>query len=140
MIRIVQESGLKIKLQNKRTIYLWLREIAKEYGFFIENISIVLVSDEKLLEINTNFLSHNYYTDIITFDYSAEKKINAELFISIDRVAENAANYKITTIQELNRVMAHGVLHCMRFKDKSKQDQIKMKQAENRAIELLQSS
>ncbi len=135
----MQESGLKIKLANKRTIYQWLKELALVYGFSIDQLIISLVSDERILEINKDYLQHDYFTDIITFDYTNNNKINAELYISTDRVAENATNYKNTASDELYRVMAHGLLHCMGFKDKTKVDIEKMRKAENEALILFKN-
>ena len=137
MIQISQESGLKIKLLNKRTIYHWLKELASVYGFSIDNLIIALVSDERILKINEDYLNHDYFTDIITFDYTEGKQINAEIFISTDRVADNSIQFQTTHDRELYRVMTHGLLHCIGFKDKTDVESKEMRKAENEALALL---
>lgn len=137
MIQISHESGLKIKLLNKRTIYHWLKELASVYGFSIDNLIIALVSDERILKINEDYLNHDYFTDIITFDYTEGKQINAEIFISTDRVADNSTQFETTHDRELYRVIAHGLLHCIGFKDKTDVESKKMRKAENEALALL---
>ncbi len=84
--------------------------------------------------MNTSYLNHAYYTDIITFDYSTEKSISGELFISVDRVRENAGTMKASEQEEFLRVIAHGVLHLMGYKDKTKADALKMRSAEDEAL------
>ena len=92
------------------------------------------LSDNELLRINKEFLKHNTYTDIITFDYSEKKELNAEIFISIERVGENAKKLKINFDQEVRRVMIHGVLHLCGFKDKTAKDKRLMREAEDRQL------
>ena len=101
------------------------------------DIIIHWVNDDELLEMNNRFLNHNYYTDIITFDYSRGKKISGELFISEDRVVENANKETIPFEQERDRVIAHGVLHLLGFNDKTEQEQEEMRLKEDQFLKEL---
>jgi len=94
-------------------------------------ITIVLCSDDQLLEVNRQFLQHDYYTDIITFQYTDNQKVSGDLMISLDRVIENARTFKVSTEKELHRVMIHGVLHLCGYKDKRKTDKELMTKKEN---------
>ncbi|MEZ4880605.1 MAG: rRNA maturation RNase YbeY, partial [Chitinophagales bacterium] len=109
------------------------------YHKTIESINYIFLNDEGLLAINKEYLNHDYYTDIITFNNSDDKNIlSTDIYISIDRVKDNAQQLNIAYQEELIRVMAHGVLHLVGFKDKTKQAQIEMRQAENKAIQLFE--
>lgn len=111
------------------------KKLYADYRF--GDIIIHWVNDEELLEMNNRFLNHNYYTDIITFDYSRGKKISGELFISEDRVVENANKETIPFEQERDRVIAHGVLHLLGFKDKTEQEQEEMRLKEDQFLKEL---
>lgn len=111
------------------------KKLYADYRF--GDIIIHWVNDDELLEMNNRFLNHNYYTDIITFDYSRGKKISGELFISEDRVVENANKETIPFEQERDRVIAHGVLHLLGFKDKTEQEQEEMRLKEDQFIKEL---
>ena len=95
------------------------------------------LSDDELLEINKTHLDHDYYTDIITFDYSSSRKISGELFISVDRVRDNAATHGSSEKQEFHRVVAHGVLHLLGFKDKTEAECKVMREKENEVLQAL---
>jgi rRNA maturation RNase YbeY len=107
-----------------------IKTIAKDHNYKIGQIDYILVNDEKILEINRQSLQHDYYTDIITFDYSAENFLEGEIYISIERVEENAILYKELFHVELSRVIFHGILHMVGYKDKSKTESNKMRQME----------
>ena len=111
------------------------KKLYADYRF--GEIIIHWVNDEELLEMNNRFLNHNYYTDIITFDYSRGKKISGELFISEDRVVENANKETIPFEQERDRVIAHGILHLLGFKDKTEQEQEEMRLKEDQFLKEL---
>lgn len=114
----------------------WLHSLAKEHKAEIVNLNYIFCSDEYLLSINQEYLQHNYYTDIITFPYQQGQKLESDIFISLDRVQENADNYASGDYQkELLRVMAHGLLHLTGLADKTDQDVKKMREAENNAIQ-----
>lgn len=126
-----------ISLLKERTkLKLFLNKTAKKMGRPIHSLNIIFCSDEYLLGINQQYLKHDYFTDIITFDLSTDKKgaITAELYISYDRVKENAKQLGSTTKNELHRVVFHGLLHLLGYKDKLKKDQIVMRQMEDKLI------
>ena len=100
------------------------------------DISYVFCTDDELLEVNQKHLNHNTYTDIITFDYTESKTINSDIFISIDRITENAKKFEVTFEDELHRVMIHGILHLCGYKDKTKADADLMRKKENQALKL----
>ena len=122
-----EKEGFKLKeiLKKKR----WLKELAQNEGFKILELSYIFMDDESLLKINIEYLQHDTYTDIITFDNSEKKgKIEGDIFISVDRVMENASKFKVDFETELLRVLAHGLLHLCGYKDK-KDDEVKIMRA-----------
>jgi rRNA maturation RNase YbeY len=127
----------KIKRLNKKTELI---ERIKLLAFLeckeIGNISVIFLSDDELLAINKQFLKHNYYTDIITFDYTKNNVISGELYLSIDRIKENALTFKVSTDEELRRVILHGILHLCGYKDKSSKDLKKMRKKEDYYLNL----
>jgi rRNA maturation RNase YbeY len=102
------------------------------------DISVIFCSDKYLLEINKNHLNHDYYTDIITFNYVEENLISGDLFISIERVRENAGKFDVTFHQELYRVILHGILHLVGYDDKTFEDQTLMREKENFYLEKIE--
>ena len=108
----------------------WLERVATSESKTIGEISYVFCSDEYLLELNKQFLNHDTYTDIVTFDYCENGLINGELYISTDRVADNAVDFGVTLSDELHRVMVHGLLHLMGYGDKSDKDIVVMRSKE----------
>lgn len=124
----------KIKLKK------WIASVVNEKGFYLGTVNYSFVKDEDLLEMNKTFLGHDFYTDIISFDYSQKNIIAGDIFISIDRVMENSKYYKCSFEEELNRVIIHGILHFMGLKDKSKSEAAKMRQAESKSLQLLKST
>jgi rRNA maturation RNase YbeY len=117
----------------------WLNEVIASFDFSTGDIQIIFCTDAYLLDVNRKYLSHDYFTDIITFDDSSEGKLNGDLLISIDRVKENAIEFGVSFDEELNRVIVHGILHLIGFKDKSNKDRQKMREAENKALIMLNS-
>lgn len=118
---------LKGKLQNNR----WLKFVAESEIRKIGDISIAFCSDNYILDVNMKYLQHDYFTDIITFDYCEGKVLSGDLIISIDSVRENAALYGVKFEEELNRVMVHGVLHLIGYDDHTEADQRIMREKEN---------
>lgn len=112
----------------------WLGAVAANYGKQLADVHIVVVGDEDLLEVNKAFLQHDYYTDIISFDYSKRSRIAGELWISYDRVAENAEVLGATTELEFSRVVVHGILHFLGFGDKTEADQAQMRKEEDNCL------
>jgi rRNA maturation RNase YbeY len=115
----------------------WLSDVVESEGKLLGDICIVLGSDDWLLDHNVKFLNHDYYTDIITFDYSTNDLVSGDLLISIDRVVDNAASERIDVVSELNRVVVHGVLHLCGYGDKSSDEAILMRQKEDYYLSLL---
>jgi probable rRNA maturation factor len=121
------------KLRRKR----WLKQLAAEAGFRIKELNYVFCSDEYLYQMNVDYLNHDTYTDIITFDNSEKaKELEGDIFISVDRVRENAKSVEVEEELELTRVLAHGLLHLMGDKDKAKEEASLMRSMEEEAIEL----
>jgi probable rRNA maturation factor len=126
-------ASLKQRLQLKR----FLLTIFKKEKHPLSSLTYIFCSDDELLEINLQFLKHDYYTDIITFNLAAKHApIEGEIYISIDRVKENALQLGTTIKEELHRVIFHGALHLCGYKDKSKTHQLEMRKAEDRYIKL----
>ena len=114
----------------------WLLKLAESQDKVINTINYIFCSDEHLLSINKEFLGHDYYTDIITFPYKEYAELESDIFISLERVQENAAKYDSSYEKELIRVLAHGLLHLCGLKDKSQEDIVHMREAEEQAIQL----
>ena len=124
---------LKEKLNRKR----WLTKIATNAGFKIKELNYVFCSDEYLYQMNRDYLKHDTYTDIITFDNSEKKDdIEGDIFVSIDRVRENAKTHTQEVETEVNRVLAHGLLHLMGYKDKTQEEAALMRLKEEESIKL----
>lgn len=128
-------------VKNKRQVKKWLEQIAQNELKKIDELNYIFVSDEALLEMNVQYLEHDTLTDIITFDNSdeGEVEIQGDIFISYDRVKENATIFQVSFEKELFRVIAHGLLHLCGFKDKTDSESQQMRKKENEAIELLTS-
>ena len=123
-------------LKQRNHLKTFLQKTAKQAGRPINSLNIIFCSDNYLLSINQQFLEHDYFTDIITFDLSESKKgeIAAEIYISYDRVKDNAKQMKIPISKELHRVIFHGLLHLIGYKDKLKKDQIRMREMEDKLL------
>lgn len=126
-------------LDNKKRLESWIVSVVNSHDYTIGDLSYLFCDDDYLLEINQEFLNHDTYTDIITFDYSYGKTLSAELLISTERVKDNAKVFKTSFYNELHRVMIHGVLHCLGFKDKTELETEAMREAENNALQLLEN-
>lgn len=124
------------KLKNKRAYKSWLKAIVTSEGYKTGNINFIFVSDKYLLDLNIKYLKHKTLTDIITFDYTEKKTIHGDIFISVERVLENAEKFKTSFDLELLRVMAHGVLHLSKYKDKTKDDAMIMRKKEDEKIKM----
>jgi rRNA maturation RNase YbeY len=120
------------KLSNRKTLKLFIQKLFKQEKMNLEQLDYIFCTDEFLLQMNQQYLKHNYFTDIITFNLSENTKaVVGEIYISIDRVKENAIQFNTSYVQELHRVLFHGALHLCGYKDKSKKDQVLMRQKEN---------
>ncbi|WP_269226706.1 rRNA maturation RNase YbeY [Flavobacterium eburneipallidum] len=121
-------------LENEEAISSWISNVIKSEGKKEGEINYIFCDDEYLLEINKEHLQHDYYTDIISFDYTVGNEINGDMFISIDRVKENAQDFNVSFDEELKRVIVHGVLHYCGYKDKSEEDELLMRKKEDEKI------
>lgn len=122
---------------KRRTVTNWIKTVAADHGYKIGEISYIFCSDERILEVNRQYLQHDYYTDIITFDYSEEKMIAGDLFISLDTVRTNAEKFNTTYTEELHRTIIHGILHLCGINDKGPDEREIMEAEENIALEKL---
>lgn len=130
-------ADVSTRVENKKLIYNWISSVVISEKKTLGELAIILCSDEYLLDINKRFLDHHFYTDIITFDYCEGKVVSGELYISIDRIRENADKYKVGVFEELNRVIIHGVLHLCGYKDKTDKDMKRMRSKENEKLKML---
>ena len=126
------------QLKGKREIRKWIGRVIENEGKITGEINIIFSSDAFLLKINNQYLQRNYYTDIITFDYSDDQKVSGDLFISIDRIRENAKSHNVKIINELMRIIVHGVLHMLGYKDDSEEEKKSMTAKENNYLDLLE--
>ena len=131
---IVFNYETPFELLNEIQTQEWIQKVVADNGFEIGEINYVFCDDNYLYKLNVEFLNHDTLTDIISFDNTLGKLISGDIFISIERVDENAKDFKVSFENELHRVMIHGVLHYMGYKDKSDDDKIKMRNAENQAL------
>lgn len=129
-------EGVKMPDIRRRMNTAWVRAVAASYGKKVGEVAYIFVNDDKILEVNRQFLQHDYYTDIITFDYCEGDTISGDLFISLDTVRSNAAQISCPYEQELRRVIIHGILHLCGINDKGPGEREIMEAAEDKALEL----
>jgi len=126
------EEDIRYTLKNKKQVKQWINDTIVAEGYTLDELNYIFCSDAYLLNINRQYLDHDTYTDIITFDNSeTDKVIIGDIFISIDRIRENAAKFKQAIADELHRVIVHGALHLVGYKDKTPEDNKKMTQKED---------
>lgn len=118
---------------------LWLTKLCHIHGKTLDELNLIVCSNNYLLDVNRKHLNHDYYTDIITFDYCEDDKVAGDLFVSIDMVEENATKYNVSRETELHRVIAHGVLHLIGFNDKLENQKSVMRKKEEEALNLIVS-
>ncbi len=126
----------ELVIQNKSDYVDWINRVIVSEGFSAGQIDYVFCSDDYLLELNKEYLNHDTFTDIITFDYRDGNTISGDIFISTDRVEENAKKYDVAFSNELRRVMSHGVLHLVGFGDKSNEEKRIMREKEEEKIKM----
>ena len=127
---------IAFKPRNQKKLSQWLDKAASVYGKSISSLNYIFCSDKFLLEMNQTYLGHDAFTDVITFEYDNGKAIEGEIFISVQRVKENALKFKVPFDQELRRVLIHGLLHLLDFKDKTSQQKARMRQEEEACLSL----
>ena len=137
-------DGVKMPAIKRRDVSAWIKTVAKSYGKSVGDVAYIFCNDEKILEVNRQYLQHDYYTDIITFDYCEDlvemgisDTISGDMFISLDTVRTNAAGLGVDYMQELHRVIVHGILHLLGINDKGPGEREIMEAAENNALALL---
>ena len=129
-----EDTAFKLKAKTK--IKNWLKLVAEREVYTLGNVSVIFCSDNYILDINQRFLQHDYFTDIITFDYSEGSKISGDLFISVDSVKENSIEYGTDFENELHRVIVHGILHLIGYDDHTDEDVRIMRSKENYYLSL----
>lgn len=127
---------LDFGLENEELFSEWIERVIQSEGKILGEISYIFCDDDYLLDINQQYLQHDTLTDIISFDYTEGDVISGDIFISVDRVQDNADDFNTTFIEELKRVMIHGVLHYCGYKDKSESDEILMRTKEDEKIKM----
>lgn len=136
MLDVNYEETLDLSIDVSK-MEAWFREVVSRETKTLGDICLIFCSDNYLLEINQQHLNHDYFTDIVTFDYTVDEEVSGDLFISVDRIRENALDFGVSFEEELHRVCIHGVLHLCGYKDKSESDELLMRQMENEALSLL---
>ena len=124
------------KINNESQIQSWITLFCKKEGFSIDSLVFAFFNDEELKKLNVKFLSHDYYTDVISFDESKEKMLKGNIAVSVERVADNAKSFSVDFNEELRRVLVHGILHFMGFNDKNKNDITLIRNKEELALSM----
>jgi rRNA maturation RNase YbeY len=138
MIRYYAE-GTDLPDFCQTTVTGWIKRVISSHGKLPGEINYIFCNDERILSVNIEFLKHDYYTDIITFDYSKSSVLSGDIYISLDTVASNATKLDLPFSNELNRVMVHGILHLCGFKDKKPDESLEMRKLEDDALEILKA-
>lgn len=131
-------EGVEKPLIKEDLIQLWIEKVAAKYNRKVREIAYIFCSDDKILEVNRQYLQHDYYTDIITFDYCKGQTISGDLFISLDTVKTNSTQFNTPYNEELHRTIIHGILHLCGINDKGPGEREIMEQAENEALQIYQ--
>lgn len=132
-----QTEGVRMPAIRRRDVSAWVKKVAAAHGKKVGEVAYVFCDDEKILEVNREYLQHDYYTDIITFDYTEDSIISGDLFISLDTVLSNSVQLGVSYEQELYRVIIHGILHLCGINDKGEGEREIMEREENEALALL---
>ena len=130
-------ENVELPMLDYAKLQTWINEVALAHDRRLGDIAYIFCDDEKILEVNREFLKHDYYTDIITFDYSTRTRISGDMFISLDTVRTNAEKFDTTYDRELRRVIIHGILHLCGIDDKGPGEREIMESHENTALEML---
>ena len=129
-----QTDGTRIPDIKKRPTTAWIRSVAATYGMKVGDVNYIFCNDERILEVNREYLQHDYYTDIITFDYTEGNTISGDLFISLDTVKTNSEQFATEYDEELHRTIIHGILHLCGINDKGPGEREIMEAAEDKAL------
>jgi len=133
MVSFIADS-IEMPALDERKVTRWIRSVAANYNFAVGNINYIFCSDERELEVNRQFLGHDYYTDVITFDYTSGKTLNGDIFISLETVRSNAEMMGVSFDAELLRIIIHGVLHLTGQGDKTPETKAQMTEKEEKAL------
>ena len=117
----------------------WIKSTAAQYGYSVGELNYIFCDDEKILSVNREFLQHDYYTDVITFDYTTHTRVNGDIYISLDTVATNAEQVGVSFLHELHRIIIHGLLHLTGQADKTPETKAQMTEKEEKALQKLVS-
>lgn len=128
---------IEFYLDNEKKVKNWLLSVIKSYKKKAGDLNYIFVNDDKILELNHEFLDHDYFTDILTFNYNENNKINGDIFISIETVESNSLKFGTSFSDELNRVLVHGVLHLVGFNDQTEDEKLAMRNEENKCLSLI---
>lgn len=136
MVKNLQVNNTGFQL-NKKTIHTFVKKVRDQLDLKFESLIINFITSDKILEINMKYLNHSYYTDIITFNYSGDQKlIDGEIFISFEVALQNAKRLKFNIMNEIGRLIIHGILHLVGLNDKSKKEKIMMRKKENELLKM----
>ncbi len=130
-------DNVKMPALKRRATNAWIRAVAARYGKQVGDVAYIFCDDAKILEVNRQYLQHDYYTDIITFDYCEGNTLHGDIFVSLDTVRSNAAEFGATFDNELHRILIHGILHLCGQADKTPEARAEMTRKENDALTLL---
>lgn len=135
---IIRQNSVDTKFYYSRfkDLKSWIISVISIEDFCYEEINIVFTTDEYLLELNKKYLNHDYYTDVLSFDYSTGRSISGDIFISVDRVKENSVTYNVDYADEMDRVILHGILHLIGYGDSLPEERIIMKRMEDEYLNL----
>ena len=133
MVSFIADS-IEMPALDERKVSRWIRSVAADYNFAVGNINYIFCPDERELEVNRQFLGHDYYTDVITFDYTSGKTLNGDIFISLDTVRSNAEMVGAPFEEELRRIIIHGILHLTGQGDKTPETKAQMTEKEEKAL------
>ncbi|HPW90325.1 MAG TPA: rRNA maturation RNase YbeY [Paludibacteraceae bacterium] len=134
---VYTSENVKVPKLEKRKINAWIKSVAEKYDKKVGEIAYVFCDDAKILEVNQTYLQHDYFTDIITFDYCEGKTLNGDIFISLDTVHSNAQEFEVDFENELLRIMIHGILHLCGQDDKTPEARLEMTHKENDALQII---
>jgi len=128
------KEGINFNIRERQKIKQWIKKVIENEGKKLGELNVILTGDKELLELNKTYLSRKYLTDVITFEYNQEKKISGDIYISVERIRENALKFNERVDREILRVIIHGILHLMGYKDKKDEEQTKMRKREDECL------
>jgi rRNA maturation RNase YbeY len=137
MLVTYQSEDTALPSINQEKTTEWIKSVAESYGKYLGEIAYIFCSDAKILEVNNQYLHHDYYTDIITFDYTTGNRLSGDIFISLDTVRSNSETFHTLYEEELHRTIVHGILHLCGINDKGPGEREIMEAAENKALAML---